>query len=141
MVKKKREAIRQITHPTDEQHPQEWIEIIYNDGSHDILDKDGNPLNAITVTAAQIEKWEKMPKKQATEDILKLINNPNLDVSEKRLILDAIWKLVELHGALEPAKDKRDKVVALRVNFINVSGQPSQIEQKSIDIEAKVIES
>ena len=103
MVKKKREAIRQINHPADEQHPQEWIEIIYNDGSHDILDVQGNPLNAITVTASQIEKWKKLPKEQATEEILKLINDRGLDVSEKRFILDAIKTLAEIHGATTQA--------------------------------------
>lgn len=130
---KKREEIKQIIHPPDDQHAEKWVELIYNDGSRAILDSRGKPLNAIAITSEQIALWQKMPKEQATEAILKLIDDQGLDVSEKRFILDAIKTLAELHGATQPVSSGGNIVV--QINMGNGGEKkiiPIQAQAKSV---------
>ncbi len=127
----KKRTIRQIPHLPDENHKELWYELEYSDGSRDFVDKDGKSLNAIAITDEQLEAWKKMPRDEASKEIFALIKNNSLDVSEKRLILDAIWKLAELHNAIQPVRQAGAQIVAIRIEV----GKQEKVK----DVEARVI--
>ncbi len=127
----KKRTIRQIPHLPDENHKELWYELEYSDGSRDFVDKDGKPLNAVAITDEQLEAWKKMPKEEATKEILKLINDTGIDVSEKRFILDATWKLAELHNAIQPVHHAGAQIVAIRIDI----GKQEKVK----DVEARVV--
>ncbi len=115
----KKRTIRQIPHLPDENHKELWYELEYSDGSRDFVDKDGKSLNAVAITDEQLEAWKKMPRDEASKEIFALIKNNSLDVSEKRFILDAIWKLAELHGATQPQYQSQN-IVAIQIHVADL---------------------
>lgn len=87
------------------------------DGTKEFIDAQGKAMTKLTITETQIEAWNKLPKEQATKQILELINNNELAVTDKRFILDAIWKLAELHGATQPALPQGMQMLSVHVNI------------------------
>ncbi len=138
LANKKPEEIGKIRNPdgsTEVTYLDGSVIRTHPDGSKDFIDATGKALTKLSITETQIEAWKKMPKEQATKQILELINNNGFEVAEKRFVLDAIWKLAELHGATQPDRQKGTQLFSINVNYINTTEKP-----KPIDIEGKVIE-
>ncbi len=116
MSRRKPEPIRQIQHPPSEEYPEGIIEEQYMGGISRFLDIHGNPFpNNLAISDEQLEAWKKMPKEEATKKILELINTNGLEISEKRFVLDAIWKLAELHGATQPVQSQSTQVMVVEI--------------------------
>lgn len=84
----------------------------------------------LPVTQSQLEAWKKAPKEQAVKEVLELIHRQDLDVSEKRLWLDAYRFIAELQGAQTPAS-QGGNVIQIYI------GTPTIPEKRVIDITAQ----
>ncbi len=85
------------------------------DGTKERIGKDGKIISGLIIKSEQIEAWKKIPREQATKEIIELINNSELDVAEKRFNLDAIWKLAELNGATTQTQPQNTQVMVVEI--------------------------